>query len=149
QIRSLAFAPDGKNLASCGGPAKDGTAKLWDLGTGSAPVTIKGISSIVDVAFSPDGMTLATGGQEMTLQLWDAKTGRPKAALQKDMMGHHVWVFSLAFSPDGKTWAAGGRYGSLNLWNVSLGQVRAVLKGHTQDIVALAFSPNGLTLASG
>jgi WD40 repeat protein/serine/threonine protein kinase/tetratricopeptide (TPR) repeat protein len=149
QICGLAFAPDGKSLASCGAPANDGTAKLWDLGTGSARVTIKGISSIADVAFSPDGMTLATGGQEMTLQLWDAKTGRPKAALQQDMMGHHVWVFSLAFSPDGKTLAAGGSYGSLNLWDVSLGQVRAVLKGHTQRIDALAFSPNGLTLASG
>src|SRR5262249_10627480 len=81
-IRALAFSPDGKSLASCANPGKDGTGKLWDLDTGSARATIKGIS-IAYVAFSPDGMTLATGGAQMVLQLWDAKTGRPKATLQQ------------------------------------------------------------------
>jgi WD40 repeat protein len=65
----------------------------------------------------------------------------------------------VAFSPDGKTLASGSGVfdartrkwaaGVVNLWDVSSGKSRATLKGHTDFVFALAFSPDGSRLASG
>jgi WD40 repeat protein len=60
----------------------------------------RGVSS---VAFSPDGMTLASGSDDYTVRLWDVATGKEKAALK----GHTNKVWSVAFSWDGRTIASG------------------------------------------
>jgi WD40 repeat protein/serine/threonine protein kinase len=152
-ISGLAISADGKSLASVGGSAKDGSAKVWDLNAGAAGkvVTINpqdGVASVGAVAFSPDGKTLATGGQGFALHLWDPQTGRQKAELQTHL-GHHLWTSAVAFSPDGKTLAAAGTFGFLQLWDVPRGQLRAEMKGQTETIHTLTFSPDGLTLVSG
>jgi WD40 repeat protein len=106
------------------------------------------MSNISRVAFSPDGKILATGGQGWGLTLWDADTGQQKAVLQGDL-GHHYWLSALAFSLDGKTLAAGGTYGTLQLWDMASGKLRASLTGLADEILSLAFSPDGASLASG
>src|SRR5207247_654115 len=64
------------------------------------PVTLKGHSEYTRaIAFSPDGKTLASGGGDRTIKLWDVTTGVEQAFLA----GHTGPVWSLAFSPDGKT----------------------------------------------
>jgi WD40 repeat protein len=55
----------------------------------------------------------------------------------------------VVFSPDGKTLAAGLGSGNIELWDVATGKSTAVLKGHTNAILSLAYSPDGKTLASG
>ena len=57
------------------------------------------------VAFSPDGKTILTGGNDKTARLWHAATGRPIGQPMK----HSEWVISAAFSPDGKTILTGAR----------------------------------------
>ena len=54
--------------------------------------------SVWSVAFSPDGMTLASAGQDSTVRLWDVETGQEKFSILK---GHTHRVYSVAFSPDG------------------------------------------------
>jgi WD40 repeat protein len=68
RIRSVAFSPDGRTLASAG---TDRTVRVWDPASGQPTATLFGHTEIVfSVAFSPDGRTLATGSMDGTVRLW-------------------------------------------------------------------------------
>jgi WD40 repeat protein len=63
------LSPDGKNLALCSAS----TVSLWSLNTRQEVVTLKGhVGTVTDVAFSPDGSTLASGSTDGTVRLWHA-----------------------------------------------------------------------------
>jgi WD40 repeat protein len=96
------------------------------------------------LAFTPDGETLASGGWDGTLKLWDVATGRERRALK----GHTNFISSLAFTPDGETLASGGWDGTLKLWDVATGRERRTLPGLTGS-VPVAISPDGKILAAG
>ncbi len=66
------------------------------------------------VAFSPDGMTLASGSTDQTTKLWDVATGRETATIK----GHKEGVFAVAFSPAGKTLASGSKDHTVKLWDI-------------------------------
>jgi WD40 repeat protein len=91
-------------------------------------------------AFSPDGKTLATGGDPFYVKLWDVATGRLKATFT----GHAAVVWSLSFSPDGKVLASGSYDGTIKLWDLATGEPRTTLRGSAR----IAFSPDGTTLAA-
>jgi WD40 repeat protein len=79
--------------------------------------TLKGHTDLVrSVAYSPDGMTLASGSQDKTIKLWDVKAGKQQATLK----GHTDWVYSVAYSPDGKTLASGSWDKTIKLWDVAI-----------------------------
>ena len=156
RVYSVAFSPDGKTLAS---GSDDNTIRLWSVDTGetkriltghagefegvdNGPSSVEGVKS---VAFSPDGKTLASGGGDNVIHLWDVETGKSKMTL----IGHTHWVFSLAFSPDGKTLASGSVDSDIRLWDPHTGQHKKTLTGHSAWIRSIAFSPDGKTLASG
>src|SRR5262245_17904119 len=109
--------------------------------------------AIVAVAFSPDSKTLASASYDGTLKLWDMTTGKERATLK----GHTGCVGAVAFSPDGKTLASaiiGSTAGPdkdnkpIKLGDVTTGKERSILQGHTSWVFAVAFSPDGKTLAS-
>ncbi len=99
------------------------------------------------VAFAPDGKTLATGGYDGAVRLWDLQTGRESAALRDDP--HSSWVRALAFSPDGKTLAVAVNYAPPRLvfWDVPTKRARHIVE--RTSVTSLAFSPDGTTLATG
>jgi WD40 repeat protein/serine/threonine protein kinase/tetratricopeptide (TPR) repeat protein len=144
EIWCIAFSPDGQTLASA---SWDGDVNIWDVATGKHRCTLRGHSTFVQsVAFSPDGKTLASGGFDGTVKLWDVATWRERAILPKQEM-----VPGLAFSPDGKILAiAGGEVGTVVLWDVAKLERRATLRHSTESRPGpVAFSPDGMTLASG
>ena len=81
-VYSVAFAPDGKTLAT---GSRDGTVKLWDITTGKELATLKGhTEDVSSVAFAADGKTLATGSVDQTVRLWFAATDAEVAAQSGD-----------------------------------------------------------------
>ncbi|KAJ5718775.1 hypothetical protein N7488_004421 [Penicillium malachiteum] len=113
---------------------------------GSMLQTLEGHSdSVGSVAFSPDGLTLASGSGDNTIKLWDTATGTQRQTLE----GHSDWVGSVAFSPDGLTLASGSDDHTIKLWDTATGTQRQTLEGHSDWVNSMAFSPDMLTLASG
>ena len=143
-VRSVAFSPDGKLLAS---GSWDTTIGLWNVETGREIRVLTGHTRGVEsVAFSPDGKLLASGSWDNTIGLWNVETGREIGVLT----GHTARVNSVAFSPDGRLLASGSDDKTIRLWNVETGTGIGVLsKRHTRTVYSVAFSPDGRLLASG
>jgi hypothetical protein len=113
--------------------------------TGRLSATLQGHTrSLTSVAFSADGLTLASGSDDQTVRLWDVRTGQTMATLR----GHTGFVNAVAFGPDGQTLASGSMDDTVRLWDVKAGPHKATLQGHTDRVESVAFSPDGLTLAS-
>ena len=75
RIRSLAFSPDGRTLAS---GSADGRVRLWEVETGAILSSFSTHDGLVlALAFSPNGEVLASGGSDTLVRLWDLDSHRP------------------------------------------------------------------------
>ncbi len=101
-----------------------------------------------DVAFSPDGKTLALASRSGNVQLWNVATGE----LLESVKGHSGAVSAVAFSPDGRTLASGSFDQTVRLWNVPTRRELMQLDAGSVElgsVVSLAFSPDGKHLLAG
>jgi WD40 repeat protein len=157
-VASVAFSPDSRTIAAigrddCGDAAvSDDAVWVWDASTGQ-PLRVLGrddqVDWGVDLAYSPDGRTLAASGDcHQSLQLLDANTGAVGQTLQGGGS-------SVAFSPDGRLLAASSGRGdeiAAWFWDARTGQLLhtiGVPAGHTRGVRAITFSPDGRIVATG
>ena len=142
---AVAFSPDGKSLAGCGWGG-DRTVLVWDLKTGDVTATLKGhAADLFAVAFNPDGKRLVSAGSD-AVKVWDLKTGVAVRTLEAG--ANRFW--QLGLSPDGKRIVCGDlAKRTLKVFDAETGDVLGILLGHTDDILAAAYSPDGKFLATG
>jgi len=155
---TLAFSPDGNRVAVAAttvrrvpNPQNEGEVQVWDVDSGKELARIQTPALITTLNFSADGAVLATAGARQTqVELWDSTSGARLRGLETD---RQQFCYQVLFSPDGRL-LAGVVANSLDrdsrviLWELVSGKVRAEFSGHRGAISALAFAPDGRTLAT-
>ena len=164
---TLTFSPDGKWVA---GGDNAGKVYLYDAESGKLKHTLQEdpATQVLKLAFSPDSRRLATTmaieqaegkpvAADRAVHLWNVATGKLERSLGRD---NHMF-FMVAFSPDGKRIAAAGaerqdtKAGrpAVALWDAETGALQRMVPhgfGNPEQFVsALAFAPDGRTLAIG
>jgi hypothetical protein len=96
------------------------------------------------LAFTPDGRSLLSAGQDSALRVWEVMTGKER---------HHFGidegaVLAGACSPDGHVVVTGGFDGGIRFWEASTGSALRQVQGHPGGVLALAFTGDGDTLLS-
>jgi WD40 repeat protein len=142
----LVFSPDGKTLAS-GGVCRS-KMRLFDAATGKSIATLvphKGVNpeGVIAMAFTPDNKTLISLACPGEIKLWDVATDKCTDTLEITGRIHYA-----EFTRDAKQLATADE-ASIKIWETTTGKEQAVLKGHTAEVLSVAFSRDGKLVASG
>ena len=134
-VYGLSWSPDGQILATAD---KNGSVFLRK-GDGTLIKKLDNAQSNAAVSWSPDGQTLATNGDN-TLILWNRDGTLLKRIQTRDLSGRIAW------SLDGQTLATSAQ-NTIKLWKLN-GTLLTTLKGHTEEVKSVTWSPDGQTLVS-
>jgi RNA polymerase sigma factor (sigma-70 family) len=143
--RAVAFSPDCKTFAA---GCYNGTPVVAETATGRVIRTCEGAPELIDsLAWSPDGKRLVgTGWIGQSIRLWDPGTGKELPPL--GILPNAGGAKCLALSPDGKLLATGGMDRVIRLWDLAARKEIRQLTGQQGSIWALAFAPDGQTIAA-
>jgi WD40 repeat protein/predicted Ser/Thr protein kinase len=149
-VNAVALSPDGRTAAAA---EQSGEVRLWDVETGQARGVLRGHQDAATaVCFTPDGRTVVTGGRDQTVRLWDAASGRER---ETPLRASTNPVLGVAVSPDGEAlvagtweWRPSGPVGLVLARDLAAGRWENTYLGGTGWVNAVAFSPDGQTVAA-
>ena len=101
------------------------------------------VGSVFTVEFSPDGQTIATGGEDKILRIW-----QHDGTLLHALKGHQARIWDLEFNSNGQTIATASRDRTVKLWSRRSGKEIVTLRGHQDAVLGVTFSPDGQTIAT-
>ena len=139
-VNAVAVSPDGKLLASGSGFVP--TVVLWDVESGRQVRILALRADVEDIAFSPDGQTLAISTLDGELSLWAPRAGGALRSFEAGLGNANAIVFS----PDGTTVATGGDDGVIRLWDVAGLQPMRPVDTKAGVLSSLAFAGDGRSL---
>jgi WD40 repeat protein len=143
-ISAVAYAPDAQSVAS---GSWDNTIKLWRTSDGTLirTITQSGMEAVNTVNFSRDGLSLVTGD----IGSGSVRLFRVADGMQTLSCGHHAFAIAgVAYSPTQDIFASASWDKTAKLWAASTGSELRTLIGHTDIINAIAFTPDGITVAT-
>ncbi|MCY3740647.1 MAG: M12 family metallo-peptidase [Candidatus Poribacteria bacterium] len=141
-VKSIAFSPDGKLLASAG--FFYSRVILWDVLSATKINSLE--TPAIAVAISSDGYYLATAGRH--LKLWDIRNPKEIAEVETFPHDKSVLLWTVNFSPDGKWLACGDENGRLKVWDIQHKKLVRSVKANSDEIRSVRFSADGRFLAS-
>jgi len=141
-IRSFAFSPDGKLLAS---GSYDHTARVWDADNGKLVHVLPHQGYVFAEQFSSDGRSLVTSSQDGAGYVWDVASGRRELLL----VGATGAQNAAAFSPDGSEIATASADRLGRLYYSQDGRLLAPLAGHSESVSSIGFDGSGQTVVTG
>ena len=144
-IRSFAFSPNGKLLAS---GSYDHTARIWDAGTGKLLHVLPHRGYVFAEQFSSDGQSLVTSSEDGAAYVWDVASGRRELLLVGGP-GAVGAINDAAFSPGGRRIATASTDRLATIYYRRDGRVIAQLAGHSDAVTSIGFDPSGRTIVTG
>jgi WD40 repeat protein/serine/threonine protein kinase len=138
-IGDIVFSRDGSRLLSGG---SDTTVRVWDVAGKAPPRVLTGHTRAVEfLSTSTDGVHFASGGNDREVRVWNLETGKALVLRSRKRLGHSV------FSRSGKLLATGAE-GAVRIWDMA-SPPETVLRGHTDIIHAITWSPDGARMWTG
>ena len=157
----LAFFPDGKLAVAGGRPGQEGDVRVYDInakgksedgvtildGVNDKAVLIKHLFDVEDsvlcLAVTPDGKTLAAGGCDRAVRVFDLSEGLDKAKLTQTVENHADWVLGCALSADGKFLLTAGRDKTAKVWDVKGKESVVTFPEHQNIVYGVAVKADG------
>jgi WD40 repeat protein len=140
-VRSLAFSPDGSELAS---GSVDRTVRVWNLATRQVRVLPDHAGTMGSIAYASDSKTLYAAGLESGIVAWDPTSGERRAVLG-ERAGKTI---CLATSADGTRLASYGDDQLIHVWDTATNKQITFIHPATQDVRCIALSPDGKRVAT-